>query len=105
VAKDYNIFGQTFRRSTVIDVLSEIERDRPCITSVTVGFNGGKINSKGEVTPTGGHLVVVTGAVKTRICCKSSITDFKLNLENHFVNIEDFKRSFSGAFMSFWINK
>ncbi len=64
VAKDYNIFGQTFRRSTVIDVLSEIEKDRPCITSVTVGFNGGKINSKGEVIPTVGLLAVVTGAVK-----------------------------------------
>jgi len=64
LAKEYYIAGQTFRHSNAHDVLIEIEKDRPCIASVSVGFNGGKINSNGEVIKAGGHLIVVVGAVR-----------------------------------------
>ncbi|MFD0716113.1 C39 family peptidase [Paenibacillus sp. GCM10027626] len=109
LAMEYKIHGQTFRQCSVSDVFNELEKNRPCITSVTVGFNGGKINSEGEVIPAGGHLIVVIGAVRENGVLQGFIVNhpsssIELNWENHFVDIEDFKRSFSGAFMSFWIS-
>lgn len=110
LAKEYKILGQTFRRSNVNEVLSEIDKDRPCITSVTVGFKGGEMNNRGEVIQPGGHLIVVIGAVRENGELQGFIVNHpssssELNWENHFVNIEAFKRSFSGAFMSFWMRK
>lgn len=110
IAKEYNILGQTFRYSYVSDIQSQIENDRPCIASVSVGFNGGKTNSRGEVIQKGGHLIVVIGVVKENGKLQGFIVNHPssysgLNLENHFVSVEDFNRSFSGAFMSFWINE
>ncbi|TXK85142.1 C39 family peptidase [Paenibacillus sp. N3.4] len=110
LAKEYDILGQTFRESSLHAVLLEIEQDRPCITSVSVGFNGGKINNKGEVIQAGGHLIVVIGAVKENGELQGFIVNHpssnaELNWENHFVRVDEFKRSFSGAFMSFGIKK
>jgi len=109
LAKEYNILGQTFRLSNVSDIQLEIEKNRPCIASVSVGFNGGRINSKGEVIQKGGHLIVVTGVVREKGELKGFIVNHPssysgFNWENHFVSVEDFKKSFSGAFMSFGIN-
>ncbi|OBZ14394.1 hypothetical protein A8L34_10655 [Bacillus sp. FJAT-27264] len=110
LAKEYKVSGQTFRQSNVNDVLSEIEKDRPCITSVTAGFHGGKMDSNGEIIKAGGHLIVVVGAVRENgelhgfiVNHPSSSTE--LNWKNHSIPIDDFKRSFSGAFMSFWMNE
>lgn len=110
LAKKYDIRGKTFRQCSVDDILLEIEKNRPCIASVTVGFNGGKRNGKGEVIPAGGHLIVVIGVLKVNgvlegfyVNHPSSIAEW--NLEDQLVNIEEFRNSFSGAFMSFWISK
>lgn len=108
LAKEYNVLGKTFRQSNLNDVLLEIVKDRPCITSVTVGFNGGKINNNGDVIPKGGHLIVVLGAVRENGELKGFVVNHpssysEFNWENHFINVEDFERSFSGAFMSFWL--
>ncbi|WP_040950616.1 C39 family peptidase [Gorillibacterium massiliense] len=110
IANDYKVQGQAFRQSKVSDVLFELEKNRPCIASVTAGFTGGKINSDGVVIPTGGHLIVVVGAVRDNRVLKGFIVNhpssaIELNWENHVVDIEDFKNSFSGAFMSFWIKQ
>lgn len=58
----------------------------------------------------GGHLIVVIGAVTENGALQDFVanhpsSNIELNWENHFVDIEDFRRSFSIAFMSFWINK
>ena len=107
LAKQYNLSGQTFRLSNVCDIQIEIEKNRPCIASVSACFRGGKMNSRGEIIQKGGHLVVVTGVVRKKgemqgfiVNHPSSYLDF--NWENHFVRVEDFEKSFSGAFMSFW---
>lgn len=109
LAKQYKILGQAFRLSKVNDIQNEIEKNRPCIASVSGGFKGGNLNSRGEVIRKGGHLVVVKGVVKEKgelqgfiVNHPSSYWDF--NWENHFVNVANFERSFSGAFMSFWID-
>lgn len=110
LAKEYNILGQTFRLTSVEDIQVEIGKNRPCIASVSAGFNGGKTNSKGEIIQKGGHLIVVKGVAKENGELKGFIVNHPSsysgwNFENHFVCIEDFKNSFSGAFMSFWITK
>ncbi len=110
LAKEYDIAGQTFRHCNAYDVLSEIEKDRPCIISVAVGFNGGKMNSNGEIIQKGGHLIVVVGAVRENAKLKGFLVHHPssnpgMNWENHLASVEDFERSFSGAFISFWMSE
>ncbi|WP_164779518.1 C39 family peptidase [Paenibacillus kobensis] len=106
IAGRYDVKGRTFRQSSVTDILSEIENNRPCIASVSARFNGGKLDSNGEVIQPGGHLIVVTGAVRKNGLLHCFIVNHPsfnthYNWANHCVPIDDFSRSFSGAFMSF----
>lgn len=108
LAEDYDIQGQAHRNACAEDVQAEIENNRPCIVSVTPAFNGGKTDENGNVRRKGGHLIVVKGVVKENGVLTGFIVNhpssfLPLNLESYFVNVEDFKNSFSGAFMSFWI--
>lgn len=108
LAKYYDIQGETHRNSSAEDVQSEVENNRPCIVSVTPGFSGGKTDENGNVRRKGGHLIVVKGVVKENGVLTGFIVNhpssfLPLNYESYFVSVEDFRNSFSGAFMSFWI--
>lgn len=108
MAEEYNIQGETHRNADANDVLLQLENNRPCIVSVTLGFNGGKTDRQGKVRRKGGHLIVVKGVVKENGTLTGFIVNhpssyLPLNLENYFVKLEDFKNSFSGSFMSFYI--
>ena len=110
LAKDYKISGQSFRLSDTSDIIRELDKNRPCITSVTVCFNGGRMNSNGAIVQKGGHLIIVSGAIRENGVLQGFIVNHPSsyshnNWENYIVSIEDFKRSFSNAFMSFWIDK
>lgn len=106
IAECYGISGANYRFATIKMLQKEIEKNRPCIASVTVGFNGGKIDCEGNIISKGGHLIVVKGLVKRYGSLAGFIVNHPssysgLNLEDYIVNLEDFKNSFSGAFMSF----
>ena len=108
-AKEYGLSGQAYRQATVQDIQEQIEQNRPCIASVTAGFRGGLLDSNGKIIPCGGHLIVVLGVAKENSRLRGLIVNHpslrkELNWERYFVKVEDFKNSFSGAFMSFWVD-
>lgn len=110
IAADYGVKGEAFRGQDVETLQRRIESGNPCIASVTPRFVGGQpIDSEGrEVWGTGGHLIVVLGTLvedgilKAFIVNHPSCFDF-CNWENMIVDIERFKASFSGNFMSFCV--
>ncbi len=108
LAAGYRVRGKSIRRSGARDVLAELEQNRPCIVSVTAGFNGGKRKPDGALLAPGGHLIVALGYVMADGELQGFIVHHPssyaaYNWERHFVRLDDFERSFSGAFLSFWL--
>lgn len=107
LASEFDISGRTFRRASREDILGEISQGRPCIASVTVGFEGGQKDEQGAIRPPGGHLVVVTGyAIESGqpvgFLVNHPSSDPNLEWEERIVPLRDFERSFSGGLISFW---
>jgi hypothetical protein len=112
LASEYGIVGKTFRRPLfgcpdAAALLNEIRMNRPCIASVTVGFEGGQLNRDGTVISPGGHLVVVLGfegndPKPERILVHHPSSWKEYNWESRWIDFQRFEASSTGSFMSFW---
>jgi hypothetical protein len=107
MADDFGIRGCTFRSASPNDIVAELQRNRPCIASVTRGFVGGQLRADNRIIPPGGHLAVVTGCLLTSDALCGFIVNHPssfpaYNWEQKTIPLSAFVASFSGAFMSFW---
>ena len=108
LANEHGIEGKAFRQSTVPRMLAEIQKDRPCIASVTIRLQGRLRRADGQLWRPGGHLSVVVGYEKedndvTAVIVNHPSSWSEYNWECRPIELERFEASFSGAFMSFWI--
>ncbi len=97
IAKLYDVQGNDFRRKKTANILSCLKAGKLCIASVSVGFNP-KVK--------GGHLVVVNGYKSEDGILKGFYVNHpssaeEYNWENKFIQLDRFKDSFSGNYMSF----
>ena len=107
LARNAGLDGRCFRNAGVDDIVRELVLGRPCIASVTAGFDGGEPDWQGHPTRRGGHLVVVIGIVNEESKVSAFIvnhpsSDSKYEWEQRAVDLNLFCRSFAGLFMSFW---
>jgi hypothetical protein len=106
LAEEYGVQGTAFRSTTTSSIVAELDKDRPCIASVTVKFEGGQIDASGRPLRRGGHLAVLFGYAQEA----DRVTAFLVNhpsagssnWERRWISIEQFEASFSGGLMSFW---
>lgn len=94
----YGINGKSYRHSDSNRIVTQINKNKPCIVSVSPCFSSDY---------KGGHLVVVSGYTFLNNQLYSFIVNHpssheNYNWENKKVPISQFENSFSGSFMSFW---
>jgi Peptidase_C39 like family len=106
VAARYGVAGKSLRKRTVSDLRKELDRNRPCIVSVTVKFAGGQLDRNNQVRVRGGHLAVAIGYELTDnqvtgILVNHPSANEKYDWERRLIPLSDFEASFAGNFMSF----
>jgi hypothetical protein len=105
IAGVYGVKGRSHRNKTVEELRSSIDASGICIASVTKGFRGGDLDeATGIPHRKGGHLILAFDRADDAIVCHYPSSFPASNKEYRPVDIEKWRRSFSGNFMEFSSN-
>lgn len=99
IAEIYNVHGEWHNNATAIDIKNSIDKNKPCIASVSVCFNP-KVK--------GGHLIVILGYIEdnsklTHLIVNHPSSEESCNYIQQEIEVRKFEKSFSGVYMDFYL--